>query len=149
MGKLEKMKKMHIHKDFHGAFSYGLKYLKENYGEEMLKAYLIQVARNVYSPLIEQIKKEGLSAMEDHQRKIFTTEEADFELKHEGDKLVLKVKVCPALRHMKEKRYPVFEKFCEHDRIVTGIICQDAGYGCSVDYDQDKCSCIQRFWKKR
>ncbi len=137
-----------IHKDFHGAMSYGLQYLSERYGKAETVAYLKQLAHTLYSPLVEALKTEGLPALYKHWNYIFTIEDADFEIGYEeNDVLFLKVKKCPAIHHMREKNYQVAEKYCQHCRIINEEICHSAGYKCSIEYNQDKGSCIQKFWE--
>jgi len=137
-----------VHKDFHGAMSYGLQYLYEKYGEKEMTLYLKRVAGNVYRPLIEELKIRGLPALEEHWGYIFTIEGADFEIGYgENDVLFLKVKKCPAIFHMREHNYQIADKYCEHCRILNEEICHSAGYECSVKYDQNKGSCVQKFWK--
>lgn len=136
-----------IHKDFHGATSYGIQHVYSRYGEDALSEFLQQVARNIYHPLTERLQKEGLSALEKHWRHIFTIEEGAFDLSYEGDQLVLRMHRCPAIHHMKTHGYAIAEKFCEHTRIVNEDICTSAGYTCSVEYDQEAGRCVQRFWK--
>jgi len=138
-----------VHKDFHGALSCCLEYIYKKYGEKELDMCLRQIARNVYKPLIESLKSRGLAALEEHWRRIFTIEGGDFDLHYDGDVLVLNVKKCPAIWHMRERGYRIFEKFCEHCRIVNDEICKAAGYNSSVDYDQDAGSCTQKFWRRR
>ena len=137
-----------IHKDFHGATSYGIQHLYSRYGEDVLVEFLQQVARNVYHPLTERLQTEGLSALEKHWRHVFTLEGGAFDLSCEGDQLVLRVRQCPAIHHMKAYGYPIAQRFCEHTRIVNEGICTPAGYACSVEYDQEAGRCVQRFWKR-
>jgi len=138
-----------IHKDFHGSMSYGIQYLYEKYGEEEMVRYLKQVAKNVYAFLTEGLKMRGLPVLETHWDYIFTIEGADFDIDYEeNDQLILNVKRCPAIHHMQERGYKIAEKYCEHCRIVNEEICHPAGYDCSVEYNQKKGSCIQKFWKK-
>jgi len=136
-----------VHKDFHGGFSYGLQYLQDNYGEDALYDYLRKMARTVYSPLIEELKKDGLAAMAAHLARIFTLEEGEFELSFNGDRLVLNVNKCPAIHHMKGQGYMIADKFCEATRIVNEEICHAAGYECSVDCEQQNGRCVQEFWQ--
>ena len=140
--------KANVHKDFHGAMSYGIQHVYEQYGEEAMTAFIQQVAREVYRPLTEKLRKEGLKALEEHWRRIFTVEEGDFDLGYEEDKLVLNVRQCPAIHHMKTHGYPIADKYCEHTRLINEGICHAAGYECSVQYDQENGRCVQRFWKK-
>jgi len=137
-----------VHKDFHGSMSYGLQYLYEKYGEKEMVLYLKELARTVYRPLTEGLKMRGLPALEEHWDYIFTIENGDFEIGYEeNDVLFLKVKKCPAIFHMREHNYQIADKYCEHCRIINEEICHPAGYECSVKYDQNKGSCIQKFWR--
>ena len=138
-----------VHKDFHGAMSYGIQYLYEKYGERELIEYLKGLAHTVYSPLIEELKIRGLPALYQHWDYIFTIENADFEIGYEeNDVLFLQVKKCPAIYHLQEYNYQVADKYCEHCQIINEEICHSAGYESSLEYNQDKGSCVQKFWQK-
>lgn len=136
-----------IHKDFHGLLSYGLRYLEENYGRKALDDYLVQVADNVYGGLSKRIKKQGLKALKKHLKRIFDLEEAKYKIYNDGRRLLLEVRRCPALDHIRRKGYPVMKRFCECDGIVTKEICKNAGIEFKIKYDQKIGSCIQEFWK--
>ncbi len=138
-----------VHKDFHGCFSFGLKFLLENYGPAEMQEYLRRVARTVYAPLIESIRDRGLPALEDHWRAVMSIEEADFDLHFtDDDRLVLQVRECPAITHMQARGYKVCPRFCKATRIVNDEICRRAGYISEITYDQDTASCTQRFRKE-
>ena len=137
-----------VHKDFHGALSYGIQFVLDEYGMPGLEKYLKQLADTVYAPLAEAMKTEGLSALRKHWDEIFTVEGGEFELRDEDGVLVLEVLACPAIKHMQSQDYAIHPKFCEHTRILNEAICAKAGYQCSVDYDQEAGRCVQRFWKE-
>jgi len=136
-----------VHKDFHGLLSGCLQYLADYYGEGEVEAYLRQVAAQVYRPLSQALARQGLAALEAHWQRIFELEEADVDLRYEGEQLVLQVHTCPALEYMRDNSEHIYPKFCEHTRIVNQGICQPAGYECAVEYDQDAGCCVQRFWR--
>ena len=138
-----------VHKDFHGAMSFGLKHLHENYGEKDLAEYIRQLASSVYAPLVEHLRLKGLSALEAHWKRIFDLEEAEYRLAYEGKTLVLEIIKCPAIHHMRTHGYSVFDKFCECDRLLNEEICRLAGYDCSVHDNQEKGCCQQRFWREK
>ena len=142
------MPKTGVHKDFHGAFSFGLIHLEEHYGAEAVRDYLRQMAPRVFGPLIEAIRTEGLSALEAHWRHIMELEEADYELRWDGNTLILEVRVCPALEHIRSVGYPESPMFCEHTCIVNSVICEAAGFETETDYDQAAAHCVQRFRPK-
>ena len=138
----------YLHKDFHGALCYGIKYITETFGPQAVTAYLQQVARTFYAPLIEQLKQRGLPALQEHWKQIFTAEGGDFELTCDESTLVLTVNRCPAVCHIKENGQLYTEKFCETTVVVNETICADAGYRCSCDYQPGQGACVQKFWKE-
>lgn len=137
-----------VHKDFHGCFSFGLKFLTANYGRDETEAYLRRTACHVYAPLIEALRLRGLPALQDHWNNIMTLEDAEFDLHFENDDtLALEVRKCPAIHHMREFKYDVCDGFCESTRIVNDEICAQAGYVAETEYDQAAGRCVQRFRK--
>jgi hypothetical protein len=138
-----------VHKDFHGALSYGIQFLVDNYGMDGLKKYLRGLAKSVYAPLAKDLKEDGLCAIRKHYEDIFTLEGGKFEFREEDDTLVFDVKECPAIAHMKAQGYEISPHFCEHTRILNEAICNEAGYSSSVDYNQEEGRCVQRFWKEK
>lgn len=136
-----------VHKDFHGALSYGIRFLAERYGEEQMRTFLHRLGATVYKPLVEAMQQRGLPAMQEHLEGIFRAEGGDVESEMDGNTLVFHVHRCPAIQHMKDQGYDIAPHFCEHTRIVNEAICGDAGYACSVEYDQEAGQCVQRFWR--
>lgn len=136
-----------VHKDFHGAMSYGLKYVHDSYGDSGVKEYLEELANTVYSPLSENLARKGLKVLENHWKKIFNLEEADCKLFYKDNVLNLRINKCPAISHMKKYNYEIFNKFCEHCKILNDEICRNAGYQSSIEYAQNKGKCLQKFWK--
>ena len=137
----------YLHRDFHGAMCYSIAYLDDNFGPEATEEYLQQVARTYYAPLAEQVKQRGLVALEEHWREVFTREQGDFDLRYEDGVLVLTVKRCPAVAHMKEQGCMFTNRYCETTVVVNRTICCDAGFACSCDYEPGEGRCVQRFWK--
>ncbi len=138
---------VYLHKDFHGAMCYAIKYLDDNFGPDAVTEYLQQVGTTVFSPLIEKIKKHGLSAMEEHLKSIFTNEGGDFTLAYEDGTLVLKVCQCPAVAHLKKIDKWFTDRYCLSTVVVNETICREAGFTCSCDYQPNEGRCVQKFWK--
>lgn len=136
-----------VHKDFHGALSFGLQFVEDHYGADGVRDFLRGLASTVYKPLVEDLKEHGLPALSRHWHTVFDLEGGEIELIVEEEVLVLTVKRCPAVCHMREHGYRVAGHFCEHTRIVNEAICEAAGYASSVEYDQEAGRCVQRFWR--
>jgi hypothetical protein len=145
---VKEMAMPNVHKDFHGALSYGLQFVEDNYGRGGMSEFLAGLADTVYEPLRDDLRARGLNALRDHWKTIFDLEQGGYEMAMDGETLVLTVSRCPAITHMREHGYAVAEHYCEHTRLVNAAVCAPAGYASSVEYDQQAGSCVQRFWKE-
>ncbi len=138
----------YLHKDFHGALCYSIRYLDENLGPDATRSYLKDVGRKNYKSLVQSLREEGLGALERHWRKVFTLEGGSFRLDYEGDTLVLTVDDCPAIAHLKSTGQLFTTRYCETTVVVNETICEQAGYRASCSYQPGEGKCVQRFWKK-
>lgn len=136
-----------VHKDFHGALSFGLQFIEDRYGSEGVREFLAGLADTVYKPLADALRQQGLSALREHWETVFGVEGGEIAIQIEGDQLVLRVLRCPAITHMKQQGYRIADHYCEHTRIVNEAVCAAAGYASSVEYDQSASRCVQRFWR--
>jgi len=139
----------YMHKDFHGVLCYAIKYLDEHFGQESTTEYLQQVGNTYFAPLSEQLKKQGLCALENHFRKIFEKENGSFKIEYDQDILKITVHSCPAISHLKKNKLFFTDRFCESTVIVNQAICNNAGYSSSCIYQPGKGSCVQKFWKDK
>ncbi|MGA3323582.1 MAG: hypothetical protein ABSF45_03860 [Terriglobia bacterium] len=139
----------YLHKDFHGALCYGIKYLDDHYGPEATAEFLRQVGRSYYAPLSQQLKSDGLSALENHWREVFTKEGGKFSLELQDGVLTLTVHECPAIAHLKKINRLFTPRFCETTVVVNETICGEAGYKCSCQYEPGEGRCVQKFWKAK
>ncbi len=140
--------KPNVHKDFHGALSYGLQFIEDNYGADGLHDFLAGLADTVYRPLVSDLRARGLVALRDYWQRVFELEGGDAQVDLESEALVLTVQRCPAISHMQEHNYAIARHFCEHTRIVNEAVCAAAGYVATVEYVQDAGRCVQRFAKR-
>jgi hypothetical protein len=138
----------YLHKDFHGALCYSIKYLDETYGQEATSGYLLQVGRENFSQLIAALKQEGLIALERHFKYIFELEGGQSEFKCEDNCLVINVSKCPAISHLKSTGQLFTDRYCETTVNVNAAICDAAGYQCSCEYEPGKGCCVQKFWRE-
>jgi hypothetical protein len=139
----------YLHKDFHGALCYAIKYLDDNYTPEATREYLTGVGRNCFAPLSENLKAEGLPALEKHWNEIFTKEGGQFTLEYRDKVLVLTVYECPAIAHLKKIGQLFTPRYCETTVVVNETVCGAAGYACSTQYQPGEGRCVQMFWKVR
>jgi len=137
----------YLHRDFHGALCYAIAYLDREYGTDVTRRYLQQVARTCYAPLIERLSREGLPALEAHWQSVFEREGGRFSLAYEGRVLVLTVQECPAIAHLKARNQLYTERFCVTTQVVNETICRAAGCDASCAFEPGRGRCVQRFWR--
>lgn len=137
----------YLHRDFHGALCYAIKYLDDTYGTAVTTEYLEQVGRTVYMPLIESLRSEGLGALERHWKEIFEKETGKFAVSYDNDTLVLKVTECPAISHLKKINQLFTSRYCQTTVVVNQTICKEAGFACSCAYEPGEGKCVQKFWQ--
>jgi hypothetical protein len=139
----------YLHRDFHGALCYTIKYLDDNFGANATEEYLAQVGKAVFAELSQRLRDHGLSALEDHWRETFTLEGGKFHLERDGGVLVLTVDECPAIRHLKKTGQFFTDRYCQTTVVVNDTICRQAGYAASCEYEPGLGKCVQRFWKAK
>jgi hypothetical protein len=140
----------YMHKDFHGALSCGIEYLRKYYGKKTAIDYLRSFARIYYAPLRNKIKKGGISSLRKYFKKIYKKEGGVVEFVKEENNLIMIVKKCPAICHIKAKGYVVSPLFCETTRIMNEEICR----GTPLEAKLEKNSaidgrCIQIFSRRK
>ena len=92
----------YFHKDFHSSLNMGIDYLAENYGVDALEEYFDDYVKNVYQKIILDINARGLKAVEDKILDTYAKEKLPeaVETILNGNKLSVKVKYCPAVKHL-------------------------------------------------
>ena len=139
----------YLHPDFHGALSVGIEYLHEKYGEQAVRQYLWQFARTFYAPLTEALKTRGLAALAEHFRTIYELEGEAARLTLSEDELRIEVDACPAVKHMRQRGYPVARLFRETTETVNRAICHETPFAAElVEYDDLTGRSIQRFFRR-
>jgi hypothetical protein len=138
----------YLHKDFHGALCYVIKYLDEKFGQSVTLEFLKQVGKEVFAWLIEELKEDGLIALERHFKKIFELENGKADFQMEKNRLTINVSECPAISHLKSVGQLFTDRYCLATVFVNKTICEQAGYECSCQYNPHEGKCIQKFWKE-
>jgi len=140
----------YLHKDFHGALSCGIDYLHRHYGKKAVREYLDAFTSAYYMPLRKKIRKNGLKAVKAYFTRVFRDEGGVAVFDQQKDSLVIDVKACPAICHMKSKGYPVSPLFCETTRIMNNAICRGTAVRARlVRFDTSNGTCRQIFSRRK
>ena len=130
--------------DFFFAVNATFKHILDNYGEDAVRKYWQEMGREHYKFVTGAIQEQGLTALKEHWDNLFPEEPgSDVETVIEGDTLVLTVKVCPAILHLKNHEREILPEYCEHCTHVSKGMCEPAGV--SVNVEGGMGSCRQTF----
>ena len=131
--------------DFFFAVNAMFRHLHDRYGMEALVTYWRKLGHDYYAARWEKWRRGGAKAVADDWRAYFSKEPgAHVMVSMEGDSAVdLDVKVCPAIKHLRDHGREIVPYFCEHCDHVCGAMAESAGF--SFQRSGGMGSCRQRF----
>ena len=120
----------YFHLDFHSSLNMGSHYVGEKFGKEELVEYLTRFTKNVYRPVIEAIQQTGLQAIADKITDTYTKEKAldVLTLDLSENKLTVKIKECPAVRHLTKTGRTMSPWYVYTTTVVMETLAQAGGY---------------------
>jgi hypothetical protein len=140
----------YLHKDFHGAFSVGIEYLHERFGEAAVREYLREFTHAFYAPLKQAIRERGLAAVKEHYERVYRAEGGAIRATGTADELIIEVTACPAVAHMRQQGYAVARLFHETTRTVNDALCEGTPFAAELRrYDPRTGASEARFFRRR
>ena len=140
----------YLHPDFHCYMALCLKYAFEHYGKDGVCEYLKQFTLAFHKPLLAKIKEQGLPAIADYLTWLYTEEKASDAITLETSEKVLEVTIryCPAVKHIKNRKFVPHESFMLGTSVVYGEIAKASDLDFEmVSYDHDTGAASFRFRK--
>ena len=113
----------YFHLDFHSSLNMGSHYVGEKFGEAELVEYLTRFTRNVYHPVISAIKEKALDVLT---------------LDLSENKLSVKVKECPAVKHLTGTGRKMSPWYVYTTTVVMDVLAKAGGYKFEmISYDPE------------
>jgi len=115
--------------DFYFAVNAMFRYLNDTYGKEVLEDYWRCLGREYYAGRVEKWKQGGLETIAEDWREYFSHEpQSQVDVSVLGNESVeLDIKVCPAIKHLRDHNRDIVPYFCEHCDNVCGAMAEEAG----------------------
>jgi len=130
--------------DFYFAIHAMFRHLHDRYGKDALVDYWRSLGREFYSRRIEHWKEGGPEAIAADWEQYFAQEpQAEVKVTVSGGEVVLEVKVCPAIKHLRDHGRVIVPYYCEHCDHICGAMAEAAGYDFRRTGGMGACS--QRF----
>lgn len=140
----------YFHRDFHSSMNMGVHYVGENYGMDAVREYLTKYTRNVYKPVMEDMKVRGLAALEAKIKDTYEKEKASDVLQTvlTEDCLTVQVAECPAVKHLHATGREVSKWYRYTTEIVMEVLAAEGGYTFTMEsYDEATGAAAYRFEK--
>ncbi|HVT30117.1 MAG TPA: hypothetical protein VHE81_19040 [Lacipirellulaceae bacterium] len=115
--------------DFYFAINATARHIHDEYGMDVLIDYWRSLGREYYSERAAWWREGGPQAIAADWTEYFLKEPgAHVETTVEGDTVNLNIRVCPAIKHLRESGREVVPYFCEHCDHTCGSMAELAGY---------------------
>jgi hypothetical protein len=133
--------------DFYFAVNATFRFILARLGMEGLRRYWAEMGASYYRPVTERWRLGGLPSVAEYWRAFFQAEPgAQVEISRSADAVTLDVKVCPAIKHLRENGRQIVPSFCQHCYFVGEAVAAPAGL--TVRVSGGNGSCVQRFAKR-
>jgi len=115
--------------DFYFAINAIFRHLHDTYGQPALVEYWRCLGREYYRGRVAVWRAGGLPAIAADWQAYFAQEpQADVLVTHSAAAAELDVRVCPAIKHLRDHGRDIVPYFCEHCDHVCGAMAEAAGY---------------------
>jgi hypothetical protein len=135
------------HADFYFAVNATFRFILDRFGIEGLRRYWREIGERYYRPVSQRWSDGGLSAVAEYWRDFFKAEPgAEVEVTRRENEVRLEVRVCPAIKHLRDHGREIVSCFCQHCHFVSEAVGDAAGISARVKGGNG--SCVQRFIKR-
>lgn len=101
--------------DFYYATNATFRFLLRRLGMAGWQRYLEELGRGYFDPVNRQWRQGGLGAVARYWRAFFAAEPgAVVEVLEHADRVEVQVKVCPAIKHLREGGREIVREYCQH-----------------------------------
>lgn len=133
--------------DFYLAINATFRFVFERLGQEGLRRYWSDLGRSYFAPVSKRWQDSGAIGIAQYWRAFFDAEPGgEVEVVQHDHEVRLKVKVCPAIAHLRRQKREIVSCFCEHCYFVSEAMAMPAGF--TVRVQGGNGACVQRFVPK-
>ena len=129
----------------------GIDYLGQFHGEADLREYLVTFTKNVYRPVMEQMRSDPFGALAEKIRSTYAAEKAEDALKltQTDNTLTVEIAYCPAVKHLHATGREVCQWFPLSTTVVMETMAAAGGLRFEMEhYDPATGAARYRFFKE-
>ena len=133
--------------DFYMAINATFRFVLAKFGIEGLRGYWSDLGAKYFAPVTAQWTAGGLPAVAAYWRAFFAAEPgADVEVSETKEAVMLDVKVCPAIKHLRAHGREIVPCFCQHCHFISDAMAAPAGFAVRIEGGNG--SCRQKFFQR-
>ena len=130
--------------DFYFALNATFRFIERKLGKDALRRYWQGLGTRYYAPVTTQWQAGGLRAVADYWRAFFKAEPgAEVTVEQLADEVVIEVRTCSIIKHLRDNQRAIMPDFCEHCYFVSEAMAQPAGLCARISGGNGRCT--QRF----
>jgi len=115
--------------DFYFCVNATARHIHDVYGKDVLVDYWQSLGREYYARRAATWRQGGPQAIAEDWQSYFLNEPgAEVDVTADADKVMLDIRVCPAIKHLRESGREIVPYFCEHCDHTCGSMAKLAGY---------------------
>jgi len=133
--------------DFYFAINATFRFIEKKFGMKGLQRYWSELGTNYFAPVSESWKRDGLTGVANYWKAFFAAEpHAEVVIEANQNSVVLEVKTCPAIKHLRDHQREIVLCFCQHCYFVSEAMAQKADL--TVRVEGGNGSCRQTFLRR-
>ena len=133
--------------DFYFAINATFRFVLARFGADGLRKYWTDLGTQYFAPVAARWETGGLAAVADYWRAFFAAEPgAEVDVEQTAAAVTLDVKVCPAIRHLRENGREIVPCFCQHCYFISEAMAAPAGL--TVRLEGGNGACRQKFLRR-
>jgi hypothetical protein len=126
--------------DFYFVINATFRFILSRFGFDGLQRYWQDLGVNYYAPVSESWRRGGLNAVANYWRAFFDAEPgAQVGVVMKNGAVVLEVKTCPAIKHLRAHGREIVPCFCQHCYFVGEAMANAAGWTTRVEGGNGTC----------
>ena len=134
--------------DFYFAINAGFRFILNRFGIDQLRQYWKDLGSGYMAPVSAGWKKHGLKGVAEYWRAFFRAEPgAQVDVTCNADSVILEVKECPAIAHLRKHKREIVPCFCQHCYFLGEATAAPAGF--TVRVEGGNGTCRQTFYRTK
>lgn len=131
--------------DFYFGINATFRFIHDRLGRTAWLEYLSHLARVYFRPVNQAWREGGLAAVAAYWRAFFTAEPGgDVDVVASTDEVIIEVRRCPAISHLKASGRDIVPYYCEHCAILGAARAAEAGLSMNLSGGDGTCRHIYR-----